>query len=268
MIRLEDCTVVYPSAARTDRPALRSLTLEIQQGGFVTVVGSNGAGKSTLLKLISGLADPSPGRVFVDGDDITGRPAYRRTRTVAQVFQDPLAGTCGNLTVEENFAIAARRGSRRGFGRAVSPKLRGRVAELLVPAGLGLEHRLATTVGELSGGQRQVIALAMSTMAEAKVLLLDEHTAALDPHTASVVMDMTDRMARERGLTVLMVTHSLDQALRFGDRTIMLHEGRVVFDTTGPERSNMQVADLLRLFQTRAGQSLVEDRMLLANPAV
>lgn len=264
MIRFDQCTVVYPTAARTDRPALKMLTLEIARGSFVTVVGSNGAGKSTLLKLVSGAASPCSGRLVVDGEDLTTRAAHRRAKTVAQVFQDPLAGTCGNLSVEENFAIAAGRGRRRWLRRAVHSDLRRRIVDALAPASLGLEQRLTTPVGELSGGQRQVIALAMATVAESSVLLLDEHTAALDPHTAAVVMNMTERVVRERNLTVLMVTHSLEQALRFGDRTLMLHEGRVVLDTQGSEREEMSVADLLALFRKREGHSLTEDRMLLA----
>jgi putative tryptophan/tyrosine transport system ATP-binding protein len=263
MITIEKCRVVYPSTARTDRPALDDVSVAVAAGSFVTVVGSNGAGKSTLLRLISGAVLPERGRVTVAGKDVTGKPIHERAGAVAQVFQDPLAGTCGNLSIAENFAIASRRGGSRGFRRAVNGGLRRQAAEALAPAQLGLEGRLSTAVGELSGGQRQVIALAMATVAGSSVLLLDEHTAALDPHTAVIVMTMTERVVSQRGLTVLMVTHSLEQALRYGDRTLMLHEGRIVLDITGPERSRMDVADLLALFRKKEGHSLTEDRLLL-----
>lgn len=263
MIALDHCRVVYPSNSRTDRPALNDVSLAVAAGSFVTVVGSNGAGKSTLLRLVSGAVVPERGRVRVAGEDVTGKPVHERAGVVAQVFQDPLAGTCGNLSIAENFAVAARRGARRGFGRAVNAALRRQAAEALAPAQLGLEARLGEPVGELSGGQRQVIALAMATVAGSSVLLLDEHTAALDPQTAVVVMEMTERVVRERDLTVLMVTHSLEQALRYGHRTLMLHEGRIALDIAGPERALLEVPDLLALFRNKEGRSLTEDRLLL-----
>jgi putative ABC transport system ATP-binding protein len=264
MIRVENIVVVYNRGTPMETPALRGLDLEIPAGQFVTVIGSNGAGKSTLLNVLTGDAAAAEGRVRIDEQDVTAWPPPKRAKLVARVFQDPMAGSCAGLTIEENLALAAARGARRGLASALDRRRRETFRARLRLLGLGLENRLSDRMGLLSGGQRQAVSLLMATLQPMKILLLDEHTAALDPKTAEFVLDLTRRIVSEQKLTTLMVTHSMRQALDHGDRTVMLHEGRVVFDVVGETRTKLDVPDLLALFAQQRGQSLSDDSLLLA----
>ncbi|WP_142847810.1 ABC transporter ATP-binding protein [Telmatospirillum sp. J64-1] len=263
MISVSDVHVTFNPGTPVETRALRGLSLDIPAGEFVTVIGSNGAGKSTMLGVLSGEVFPDTGRIAIDEQDVTRWPTPKRAPLVARVFQDPMAGTCEGLTIEENMALAWSRGHRRGLGRAVTNDLRDIFREKLALLGLGLENRLGDRMGLLSGGQRQAITLVMATLNPMKILLLDEHTAALDPKTAAFVMDLTDRIVQDGKLTTLMVTHSMRQALDHGHRTVMLHEGRVVLDVAGSERKGMKVEDLLHMFEKVRGQQIDDDALLL-----
>lgn len=263
MIEVRGLEVTFNPGTPLESPALRGIDLTIPQGQFVSVIGSNGAGKSTLLNALAGTVRASRGRIAIDGTDVTSLPAVARTRLIARVFQDPLAGSCESLTLEENLALAEARGRRRGLAAAIEPARRARWRERLAGLGLGLEGRLRDRMGLLSGGQRQAASLLMATLAPLRILLLDEHTAALDPRTAELVMDLTRRLVAEGGLTTLMVTHSMQQALTHGDRLLMLHEGRIVLDHAGQEKRQLSVQDLLDEFARRRGGVLDEDALLL-----
>lgn len=263
MICLDDVRVRFNAGTALETVALRGIDVEIPDGQFVTVIGSNGAGKSTLLNVLSGEILVDTGRVSIGDRDVTGWPCDRRAQLVARVFQNPLMGSCADLTVEENLALAARRGSSRGLRPALGKAFRSYCQRQLAGLGLGLEKRLGDRMGLLSGGQRQAVSLLMSTLAPNQILLLDEHTAALDPKTAESVMQLSDRMIRERNLTTLMVTHSMKQALQWGDRTIMLHEGRIILDLIGEARSRLTVKDLLQQFEQLQGNEVSDDSLLL-----
>lgn len=263
MIEAKDLRVTFNPGTPIETKALRGLSLTIREGEFVTVIGSNGAGKSTMLNAIAGEIGVDEGRIVIDETDVTRWPARRRAGMMARVFQDPMAGTCENLTIEENMALAHARGSRRGLRPAVNGDKRDVFREHLSRLGLGLENRLTDRMGLLSGGQRQAVSLLMATLRPMKILLLDEHTAALDPRTADFVLDLTKNIVEERGLTTMMVTHSMRQALDVGHRTVMLHEGRVVFDVKGEERKGLGVGDLLEMFHKVRGEELADDALLL-----
>ncbi|MGD9511266.1 MAG: ABC transporter ATP-binding protein [Geminicoccaceae bacterium] len=263
MIELQAVEVTFTPGTVLETRALRGVDLAIPEGQFVTVIGSNGAGKSTLLNVLAGTARATAGRISVDGADVTGQRAADRAQQLARVFQDPLGGTCGDLTIEENLALAEARGRARGLRRAVDGAGRDRWRERLTALGLGLEGRLADRMALLSGGQRQAVALLMATMAPSKILLLDEHTAALDPRTAEFVLDLTRRLVSELRLTTLMVTHSMHQALALGDRLLMLHEGRICLDVTGGAKSRLTVEDLLAEFKRTRGIQIDDDALLL-----
>ena len=263
MIEARGIEVVFHPGEAMETPGLRGVDLQIGAGEFITVVGSNGAGKSTLLSVLAGDITPSAGGVFMDGEDITAEPAHRRAARVARVFQDPLAGTCAGLTIEENMALAHSRGKKRGWRRAVSESRRELFRRRLQDLGLNLETRLGGLVGQLSGGQRQAVSLVMATLAKSRLLLLDEHTAALDPRMAAFVLELTRRLSAEYNLAVLMVTHSMKAALSCGARTLMLHRGRIVLDIGGEARAKLETADLLRLFAEKSGGEADADRMLL-----
>ena len=254
----------FPVGGGSTKIAVDRVSLTVPQGQFVTVIGSNGAGKSTLLNLVAGRYIPDTGTISLNGTDITNLSEHRRAAFIGRVFQDPLQGTAASMTIEENLSMAESRGLRRTLRRGVTKERRARFRELLAVLGLGLEDRLRSEVGLLSGGQRQSLSLLMATMTKPSLLLLDEHTAALDPKTAQQVVALTERIVREYGLTTLMVTHNLEQALRLGDRTIMMHEGKIVLDLSGQVRRTMTVADLLAEFTRVRGESLVDDRLLLA----
>ena len=231
--------VVFHAGSVLETRALRGIDLAIPQGQFVTVIGSNGAGKSTLLNVLAGTVRATAGRIAIDGTDVTAQGPAARARLLARVFQDPLGGTCAALTIEENLALAEARGRGRGLALAVADSGRARWRQRLADLGLGLEGRLGDRMGLLSGGQRQAVALLMATMAPSKILLLDEHTAALDPRTAEFVLELTPRLVGELRLTTLMVTHSMQQALSLGDRLLMLHEGRICLDVQGEAKARL-----------------------------
>jgi putative ABC transport system ATP-binding protein len=248
MIEVRHLTVKFNRGTPIETRALNSLDLIIGKEQFLTVIGSNGAGKTTLLNAIAGDVSAESGRIVVDGVDVTDWPRPRRAAVMGRVFQDPVTGTCADLTVEENLSLAAARGRRRGFALAIDRRRRAGFRELLADLGLGLERRLNDRMGLLSGGQRQAVSLLMATLSPMKILLLDEHTAALDPKTAELVLELTHRVVVDHKLTTMMVTHSMRQALDMGDRTIMLHEGRIVLDVAGEQRRCLDVPDLLARF--------------------
>lgn len=263
MIRLDSVRVIFNKHSPLEMKALDGVDIDVPDGQFLTVIGSNGAGKSTFLNAIAGETPIESGRVFVGGQDITRWSTHKRAAAIARVFQDPIAGTCEQMSILENMALARMRTNPRGFGFAIDRSLRELARERLALLGLGLENRLEDRVGLLSGGQRQALSLIMTTTGATSVLLLDEHTAALDPATAEFVMALTDRVVRELGTTTIMVTHSMRQALDYGDRTVMFHRGRIVFDVMGGERSALDVQDLLQLFRRREGAELADDSLLL-----
>ncbi|GIK97687.1 MAG: ABC transporter ATP-binding protein [Alphaproteobacteria bacterium] len=264
MIKAQGLVATFNRGTPMETRALRGIDLDIPAGQFVTVIGSNGAGKSTLLNALTGDVTLESGRVVVDGVDVTGWSPPRRAALLARVFQDPMAGTCEALSIEENLALAAARGRRRGMRLALDGAVRGAFRDRLKELGLGLEARLADKMGLLSGGQRQAVSLLMATLRPMKILLLDEHTAALDPKTAEFVLQLTDAIVTAQGLTTLMVTHSMRQALDHGHRTVMLHEGRIAFDVAGDTRAGLDVPDLLALFSRVRGEMLADDSLLLA----
>jgi len=248
--------VFHPGTA-AERVALRGIDLAVAPGDFAVVIGDNGAGKSTLLNAVAGDFAVETGAVLIDGRDVTGLPAHRRARWVARVFQDPALGAAGAMSIEENLAVAARRGCRRRFRAALGREGRARDRTLLARFGLGLEERLRTRVDLLSGGQRQALALAMAVVRRPDVLLLDEHTAALDPRTAGLVMDATVAVVGDAGLTTLMVTHNMQHAIRFGNRLLMMRQGRIALDVSGPAKAALTVEGLIERFH------LADDKLLL-----
>lgn len=260
MLVLKDVFKVFNPGTQDEKVAIDSLNLSVADGDFVTVIGSNGAGKSTLLNCVAGTHRPDGGSVIVDGRDVTRSPEHRRARYLARVFQDPTLGTAAAMTIEENLSLAELRGRKRGLGRGVTKERRARYREVLRVLALGLEDRLRDRVGLLSGGQRQSLALLMTTLSMPRLLLLDEHTAALDPRTAGKVMELTDRMVGENRLTTLMVTHNMNQALKHGNRMIMLHQGRVRMDVSGDKKQNLTVREVVAKF----GKTLKDETLLSA----
>lgn len=263
MIEISNLGVVFGRGTPLQKQALSGVNLTIEEGAFVTVIGSNGAGKSTLLGVLAGDVLPTEGKVVISGKNVTRKPTAERAALVARVFQDPLAGSCGTLTIEENLALAAARGQRRGLAPALGRKRRAHFQERVAALNLGLENRMHDRMELLSGGQRQALSLVMATLAGSEVLLLDEHTAALDPGMAEYVMELTQSLVNENRLTTLMVTHSMRQALDFGTRTIMLHGGNIVLDVTGDNRKNLSVEDLIEMFRRVRGQNLDDDALLI-----
>ena len=263
MISVVDAVVGFMSGTPDEKTALRDVTLAIESGDFVTVIGSNGAGKSTLLNAISGDVPLMAGSIRLDERDVTRDSPHQRARMVARVFQDPMAGTCAPLSIEENLAIAARRLSGRSLRRALRNDDRSLFREHLSKLGLGLENRLTDAIGLLSGGQRQAVSLLMATLAPSRILLLDEHTAALDPKASAAVLELTNRFVRELNLTTLMITHSMRDALAYGNRIVMLHQGQIIFEASGEEKNKLTVSDLLERFSRLGGDTLDDDRLLL-----
>lgn len=263
MIDAQNLHITFAKGTPLENHALRGMSLSLETGEFVTVIGSNGAGKSTLLNALAGEVPIDHGSIIIDGVDVTRLPTHQRAARVARVFQNPLAGTCERLTIKENLALAIKRGQSRGLTRAVKSRYMSRFREVLAGLELGLENRLQDRMGLLSGGQRQAVSLLMASLTPSSILLLDEHTAALDPKTAAFVLKLTREIITAQQLTTLMVTHSMRQALEVGSRTLMLHQGRVAFDIRGEERSGMQVADLLKLFERQRGESVSDDALLL-----
>ena len=263
MIEAKKIVVTFNAGTPMETPAMCGIDLVIPEGDFVTVIGSNGAGKSTFLNALAGELRPDSGSILIDNQDVTSWPTAKRAGLVARVFQDPLGGSCANLSIEENMALANARGKFRGFGASVGSALRKEFRERISRLNLGLENRLSDRMELLSGGQRQAVSLLMASMQPMKILLLDEHTAALDPKTAASVLDLTRELVAERGLTTMMVTHSMRQALDIGNRTVMLHEGRVVLDVAGNERKGLKVEDLLHMFEKVRGEEIDDDALLL-----
>lgn len=263
MIEVKELHVTFGAGTPLENHALRGINLQIPEGQFVTVIGSNGAGKSTFLNSLAGEVMADTGSIAIDDQDVTRWPTNKRSSLVARVFQDPLAGTCESLSIEENMALALKRGQRRGLSRSMKKEYKELFQERLSRLGLGLEKRLGDRMGLLSGGQRQAVSLLMATLQPMKILLLDEHTAALDPKTAAFVLELTRDIIAEQQLTALMVTHSMRQALDVGDRTLMLHEGNIAFDVQGDEREGLDVPDLLALFSRNKGEELSDDSLLL-----
>ena len=263
MISVSDIKVTFGKGTPLQKQALNGVSLTIEEGQFVTVIGSNGAGKSTLLGVLAGDVIATEGQVKIGTADVTRQGTAARAGRVARVFQDPLTGSCGALSIEENLALAARRGERRGLSSALGPQRRSVFRERIGELNLGLENRMRDRMDLLSGGQRQAVSLVMATLAGSDVLLLDEHTAALDPGMAEFIMTLTQKIVSERKLTTLMVTHSMRQALDYGHRTVMLHGGEIVLDVAGDNRKNLQVEDLIAMFRKMRGQTLDDDALLI-----
>ena len=262
MLKLENISLTFNPGTVNEKKALTNLSLHLQQGDFVTILGSNGAGKSTLFNTIAGTYTPDSGKVYLDGKDITSLPDYKRSKEIGRLFQDPLKGTAPNMTIEENLALAYLRANHtKSPFSMVSKADRAEFREKLAMLNLGLEERMNQPVGLLSGGQRQALTLLMATLVTPKILLLDEHTAALDPGTAEIVLDLTKKIVAERGITCLMITHNLASSLALGNRTIMMANGNIVLDIGGEERKGLTVDDLLLRFRT---QGLDNDRIMLS----
>ena len=262
MLKLFNVSKTFNPGTITEKVALKNINLEIDDGDFITVIGGNGAGKSTLLNLIAGIHFTDTGSLFLDGMDLTGMPEYARAKYLGRVFQDPMMGTAANMQIEENLALVMRRGKRRTLSWGVQPAERALYREKLALLGLGLENRMTSKVGLLSGGQRQALTLLMATLQKPKLLLLDEHTAALDPKTAKKVLDLTETFVTDGGLTTFMVTHNMKDAIRCGNRLIMMSEGRIIYDVKGDEKKNLRVEDLLKRFDATGGEA--NDRLLLS----
>lgn len=260
MLQFTHVTKTFHPGTPDAKTALNDISLHIHPGDFVTIIGANGAGKSTLFNAIAGDFITDRGQILLDGHDITLSPSYRRAKQIGRLFQDPMRGSAPGMTVEENLALAAGRGGWLSFlPKSAKKKYRERVALL----GMGLEDRMNQPVGLLSGGQRQALTLMMATLNTPKILLLDEHTAALDPGTAEKVLHLTQAIVKDHHLTCLMITHNMQSALDLGNRTLMMHQGRVIMDISGEERKALSVADLLLKFKETSGQALNNDRMLL-----
>ena len=260
MLRIQHVSKTFNAGTITEKKALHDVCLDLAPGDFVTVIGGNGAGKSTLLNLIAGVYTADEGTIVLDGRDISALKEYERAAFFGRVFQDPMRGTAATMQIEENLALAYRRGKRRTLRWGISSAERRLYREKLAVLGLGLENRMSAKVGLLSGGQRQALTLLMATLQKPRLLLLDEHTAALDPKTAQKVLDLTEEIIHRDKLTAFMVTHNMKNAIRYGNRLIMMHEGRIMYDVSGEEKKNIQVADLLKKFENSDGT--LNDRML------
>lgn len=264
MLEIKNISKTFNAGTINEKRALKNVSLTLNDGDFVTVIGGNGAGKSTLLNAISGVWKPDSGQIIVDGVNLSHMPEYKRAKFLGRVFQDPMMGTAADMEIQENLAIAKRRGKVRGFGWGISRKEKAEYVKLLAQLELGLETRLSAKVGLLSGGQRQAVTLLMASMNKPKILLLDEHTAALDPKTAEKVLKITDKIVTENRLTTVMITHNMADALAHGNRLIMMHQGRIIVDVKGEEKKKLTVSDLLDLFTKASGAFFASDRALLS----
>ena len=264
MLEVKNIRKTFNIGTINEKQALCGVDLKLNEGGFVTVIGGNGAGKSTLLNAIAGVWPVDEGSIHIGGENVTALPEYKRARLIGRVFQDPMMGTAANMEIIENLALAKRRGDARGLGWGVTKAERERYEAELAKLGLGLEDRMSVKVGLLSGGQRQALTLLMATLKKPKLLLLDEHTAALDPATASKVLELSDKVVAENGLTTLMITHNMRDALRCGNRLIRMFGGKILFDIKGEEKKNLTVKDLLAMFEKAAGSEMDNDSLLLS----
>jgi putative tryptophan/tyrosine transport system ATP-binding protein len=262
MIRVQGINKYFHRGSVNEVHSIRDLSMDIEQGDFITIIGSNGAGKSTFLSCLAGTHALDSGSIAMAGTDVTHWPEHKRARFIGRVFQDPLMGTCASGSIAQNLALAQKRGQRRGLSRGVKASDREAFRQRLQVLGLGLENRLQDRAGLLSGGQRQALTMVMATLVRPELLLLDEHTAALDPKTAGQILELTRSIVTEHGLTTLMVTHNMHQALTLGNRLIMMHRGRIIFDVRGQEKAGLSVEDLLGKFQSQADAE-ISDRMLL-----
>ena len=264
MLDIHHISKTFNPGTINEKRALQGLELHLNEGDFVTVIGGNGAGKSTMLNAVAGVWPVDEGSILIDGTDVTGLPEFRRAPYIGRVFQDPMMGTAPNMQIEENLALAYRRGKRRGLKWGVTKKEREFYHERLKILGLGLEDRMTAKVGLLSGGQRQALTLLMAALQKPKLLLLDEHTAALDPATAAKVLELSDTIVAENHLTAMMITHNMKDAIRHGNRLIMMNEGHIILDISGEEKKRLTKADLLRKFAEVAGVQEESDQVLLS----
>ena len=264
MLEIQDLHKTFNIGTINEKVALDGVNLQLNEGDFVTIIGGNGAGKSTTLNAIAGTWPVDRGKILIDGKDITRLSEHKRAAYLGRVFQDPMIGTAATMGIEENMAIAARRGERRSLRWGISKAQREAFRKKLAELNLGLEDRMGSKLGLLSGGQRQAITLLMAALKKPKLLLLDEHTAALDPKTAAKVLEISDKIIAENGLTAMMVTHNMKDAIAHGNRLIMMHEGRVIYDVSGEEKKKLHVSDLLAKFEEASGGEFANDRMMLA----
>ena len=264
MLRIEDVYKTFNAGTINEKKALCGVNLTLEEGEFVTVIGGNGAGKSTTLNAVAGEWPVDSGRIYIGGDDVTRLSEYKRAKYLGRVFQDPMTGTATTMSIEENMAIAARRGKARRLTWGITKAERDTYREMLKTLNLGLEDRLTSKVGLLSGGQRQAITLLMASIQKPKLLLLDEHTAALDPKTAAKVLEISDKIIAENHLTAMMVTHNMRDAIAHGNRLIMMHEGKVILNIAGEEKKKLTVEDLLHQFERVSGEEFANDKALLS----
>ena len=264
MLKIKGVYKTFNWGTINEKKALQDLNLTLNDGDFVTVIGGNGAGKSTMLNMIAGVYPVDAGSILIDGEDVTGLCEYKRAKYLGRVFQDPMTGTAADMEIQENLALAARRGKSRGLSWGISKKEREQYHEMLKILDLGLEERMTSKVGLLSGGQRQALTLLMATLQKPKVLLLDEHTAALDPKTAAKVLETTERIVTENNLTTLMVTHNMKDAIVHGDRLIMMNEGKVILNIAGEEKKKLTVEQLLHKFEEVSGTEFTSDKAILS----
>jgi putative ABC transport system ATP-binding protein len=264
MLELKHVNKTFNKNTINEKHALKDISLTMEAGDFITVIGGNGAGKSTMLNAIAGVWPIDSGAILIDGNNITGLPDYQRAPYIGRVFQDPMMGTAPDMQIDENLALAARRGKKRTLRWGVTKQEQEKYREQLKILDLGLEDRLTQKVGLLSGGQRQALTLLMASMQKPKLLLLDEHTAALDPKTAKKVLDITDKIVKRDNLTALMVTHNMRDAIAIGNRLIMMYEGKILFDVRGEEKQKLTVNDLMNMFSEAAGEEFADEQSLLS----
>ena len=264
MLEIKNVRKTFNKTTINEKKALNGINLHLDEGDFVTVIGGNGAGKSTMLNMIAGVYPIDSGKIEIDGVNISREPEYKRARYIGRVFQDPMMGTAAGMEIQENMALAFRRGQRRGLGWGIKANEKDFYHDALMKLGLGLQTRMTNKVGLLSGGQRQALTLLMATLQKPKLLLLDEHTAALDPKTAKKVLEITQEIVEEQNLTTLMITHNMKDAISIGNRLVMMHEGRIIYDVSGDEKKKLEVDDLLKKFEEASGEEFANDRMILA----
>ncbi len=264
MLVLKNIHKTFNPGTINEKKALINLNLVMEEGDFLTVIGGNGAGKSTMLNAVAGVWPVDEGSITIAGTDVTGLPDYKRASLIGRVFQDPMTGTAASMQLEENLALASRRGKKRGLAWQISKEEREHYREELKTLDLGLEDRLTAKVGLLSGGQRQAVTLLMASLQKPKLLLLDEHTAALDPKTAKKVLDLTEKIVSRNNLTAMMVTHNMRDAIAYGNRLIMMYEGQIIFDIRGEEKKNLTVEELLRKFEDVSGEEFADEKSLLS----
>lgn len=263
MLEIKDIYKTFNAGTVNEKMALKGLSLTLKDGDFVTVIGGNGAGKSTMLNAIAGVWPVDGGSIVIDGTDVTKLKEYKRAKFLGRVFQDPMTGTAATMEIEENLALAMRRGDRRTLRGGIKEKERQKYKEMLATLGLGLEERMTSKVGLLSGGQRQALTLLMATLKKPKLLLLDEHTAALDPKTAAKVLETTDKIVNRDNLTTLMITHNMKDAIAHGNRLIMMMDGNIILDIRGEEKKKLTVSDLLHKFEEASGEEFASDKAIL-----